>query len=315
MKRIVALLFALFLITSVFAVHCCAEGISDLTANETLTVSDDFSKLYIGNKTYSRFNVNTVVNNVGRESVIVVLSDEQRKTVESASAYFNPDKSIVELDVFYLDGADMTVYFLADECKEAYDALVDGYGLECKIDFQWPVDNVVVTEKTLLLGEKTTVTYPYFNEPVYSVMTKSNQYDLYRQHGVVWVDSEWGLCYYLDFQEYGITSEEYLWNLSDKEVTCYEIVDPELKEQLLEAQEESYSDGFGFFENSSLTKSISAVFLVFAFGVLPFVVLVLSVIFFLRTRFCYRKIFLSVAILSGIELLIFVTLLMIAIIF
>jgi hypothetical protein len=112
-----------------------------------------------------------------------------------------------------------------------------------------------------------------------------------------------GRFYYVDYQENNIYSPMSFYpDIGPDLYKAYEITDPALVSQIQSTIESEFSG------SSKLGQMLSSALLIFLFAIIPAVILILSIIFFLRTKAYYR---ITWAVTGGLciaELILFVIL-------
>lgn len=298
MKKIVSLLVALLLLTCCFCLTASAEG--------TIIISNDYENIYMNGSTYSRFNTSRLnVDYTENVYSSISLSEAQQETIERITLQVNEDKSLISAEFNFKDGSYLTAEYMNSKYLPIYEDIVNNYIGTYVVDFVWPEENQVRTDRYSLIGS---------GEPLVVSDANSNSiFDVYAENEagtlsvtkgyVVEIDNEF---YYVDYDKNGFDSNNSIYTVAP--VFGYKITDKALLEELEEAMDEYYKEDFGFFLDDSFSDGVSRVFIVFVFAVLPLAVLIVSLIFAIRSKGVYRKLCASISILSGIELTIFIVL-------
>lgn len=299
MKKFISVIIAVILLSSCF-------GISAFAGSLTVTFSDDFQKLYMGANSYSRIDASMLVLENSEVKINKIeLSAAQQETVKNVSLCANKQCNVIEADIYYKDGAWLNVTFLQDDYMEEYYKLVNSQINEYIIDFAWPEGNSVKAQKEDIFGSPTTL---YKNElemcNSFMVSGQSNDGSLVVFTGslLIYRDN----YYYVDFAEAGVGERSWSFYPGDyRELSARKITDSELLESIKAAEDEFYADDFGFFYDDNFTESVSTIFIVFIFAVIPFAIFIVFLILAIRSKTFYKKLFGTVCILSAAELTVF----------
>lgn len=330
MKKILSLMFAFLFIFSCFAVTAFAEDFAiddDFNIFEakqpTITFSEDYQKLYVDGEPFSRFNSSTIAADFGYtvlveyeynsqyytgNSAYVKLTDRQKENIADILIERNQYKNMYRIEIYFNDGSSLTVYFLQDTCFDEYNKIISGNVNEYIVDFSYPEDNTVIAQKTDLFGETVKLNRNDLADlyETYSVFVQSSDGSMVAYVGAVFNIGE--NFYYIDYKETGVDSE-FLYDTPQgmlAELSVHRITDEALLEKLNSAQESYYSDDYGILYDDDATESISTVFLIFIFAVVPAVILVISLVKAIRGKGIYKKIYGTVSALCIAELIVFV---------
>lgn len=299
MKKISAFLFTFIIIVSSLFISVSAQN--------TATISEDFSHLYFKSYSYSKYNPNLadVEPYANYDFCSIELSEEQKKTISSISVDFSEDYMIASVYVDYLDGTSSTIPFLNDKYLDEYQKFVNSTDDSLQIDFEYPEDNQINVTKTQLFGER----YNFYSKDIkynnrYDVNMVSDSGNFYKQAGILLICEDG--YYYADFEESQVEADDvYYLEDYDDYLICYKITDEELIEQIEDSNEDYYDGDMGFLINDDFTDTVSDVFLIIAFAIIPFVIFVCGLIFALRSKTVYKKFFTVTYILAALELAIF----------
>ncbi len=332
MKKILSIMFAFLLIFSCFAVTAFAEdviisepdydywGAIYYESQPVITFSEDYHKMYVDEEPFSRFNASMLStdfyysvdvaeqhNPYSHTGAYVDLTKEQSKNIDSVHIETNNIKNMYRIELCFNDGSSLTVYFLQDTCFDEYNKIISGNVNEYIVDFSYPEDNTVIAQKTALFGEtvklnRNDLTGLY---ETYSVFVQSSDGSMVAYMGAVFNIGE--KFYYIDYKETGVDSE-FLYDAPQgmlAEISVHRITDEALLEELNSAQKAYYDDDYGILYDDNTTETISAVFLIFIFAVVPAVILVISLIKAIRGKGIYKKIYGTVSALCIAELIVF----------
>lgn len=301
MKKITALLILVLLLSLSVVVPVFADS--------AVTISDDYQQLYMDGYTYSRFDAGAIrlPQSYITEDKAVELTEEQKQKISGITLNIDEKQTLVYADIYFKDGSSMYIPFLREDYIEEYNSMIGDDWENCIIDFIWPEGNTIPANKSALFGEnKVTLDEGFLQMCDYcDVNIESSDGSFAVSKGaIVFYSDEY---YYIDYASAKIDTSDGFSPYDYTELPAYEIVDPELLEDIKEAEGEYYSDGLGFLFNDDLTSSISAVFLVFIFGLIPLAVFVLFLILAIRAKGTYKKLFYGIVILSALEIILFVT--------
>ena len=299
MKRIIALILAVFCLSSMCVF---AE-----TAEKTASVDENFSTLTLDDERYEAFDFSVSGKaDFSELNCTFDLTATQKETVEKIDAEINHQGNIISATYTFKNGSVLSTYYLHEDFFEEYDTVnSDGWNL-CEIDFIYPENNILNFTKDKLLGESYNLSMA--EDEIanwFDVVAVSGDKSFRVTKGIlIDTDEEY---YYLDFKSAGITYSDFDVENYDH-LPVYRITDPEVKEQIDKAIDEYYDDGFGFLNDDKTTKKVSDIVLVIIFLILPFAVFVLFFILALRSKTKYKKLFRTIYILALILTLIFVVL-------
>lgn len=339
MKKILSIMFAIMLIFSCFAFTAFAEdviiGESDTGGwfpvveenydedfnifyekQPVIKFSEDFKKLYVDGKPFSRFDSSMLSSDCGysvqvddeynpslHNSAYVDLTDAQKGTVSDILIETNPVKNMYRIELYFTDGSTLTAYFLQDTYFEEYNQIISGNAEYYSIDFLYPDGNIVSAEKSDLFGE--TVVFErgdlidLYDFYYVSVANKDNSITMWAGQ-VFSLNDEF---YYCDYAENGFDNDFFVSDI--EECTVHKITDEALLAELANAEQRYYEDDYGYLYDDSLTETVSAVFLIFVFAVIPTVIFVIFLIKAVRGKGIYKKIYGAVAALCVAELAVF----------
>lgn len=293
-----------YLIVAALLLFSCL-GLTAFAADSSVTISDDYQKLYMNGNSYSRFNVSRVETYY--DLVVdtpVELSATQQELIASVELQTNAQENVVHADIYFNDGAVLSVGFLQDDYLEAYNEFISSEDGIYVIDFEWPAGNTVDATTADLLGNETTLDRTVLEWcSHYPVIIRSadGSLELYKGALIVFEDK----YYYSDFDEIGVTDWYDFNPYSYDYLAAHEITNASLLADIQEAENEFYADDLGFLYNDDLTEVISTIFLVFVFAVIPLAILIVFLILAIRSKTIYRKLFSGICIFSGAELIVF----------
>lgn len=327
MKKLISFLIVFVVVFSCFTVTAFADSTpydskhSDVVFayQPVITFSEDYQTLYMDGEPFSRFNASIISADIYRtvliedernpqlfNSAYVDLTDKQKESISEITIQTNEAINMFSVSLSYSDGSMLRIYFLKDTYREDYENVINGNADAYCIDFQYPDGNIVLAEKSSLFGESTTVQggeiYDY-----YYVNATNKDLSIQKPAGAVFfLDGE---PYYLDYAE-AIFDGGHAFFYSDEVddnqwYTVHKITDENLVASIYEAQEKFYNDDFGIFFDNEVGAVISKIFLVLVFGLIPFAILIFSLVKCIRGKGAYKKIFGFISILCAIEVVVF----------
>lgn len=331
MKKIISILSVTLVIIFCLGVVSFASGEVTLPTKNTefVTLSDDLQELYYNDKTYSRINGSLInydmfyddeyyveyeidsssIPPIIEEELRVKLNDKQKLQIDDVLCSANETENIIDIEVYYKDGATLCTTFMRNDCVDEYNKIISGESDGYSIDFMWPDGNIVSTTKDKLFSEKKTeIKFGAWEYPdAYDVVANSKDKSFSIDIGTIILKDD--VFYYFDFKENDITDyfDSVLFEDGEKTISVYEITDPELITALEEAYQKYLEDDYGFLFDEDLSESVSKVFFVIIFAVIPFAIFVASVILALRSKKkIYRKIFAAISVLTLAEVITFI---------
>lgn len=294
--------YLICIITSILLFSCLGmTAFADETAS---TISDDYQTVYLNGKTYSRFNASLIETEYDTYDVTPELTDAQQENITNISIMANESESLLSVDIDFKDGSTLSANFMRDDYRKNYDELIKNPNTPYIIDFEWPEGNQVTGSKSLFTANPVVLAQRSLNRSAsYHVLMNIIEDDTRIYKGsLLIVDDHY---YYVDYEEIGVTNPYFFLPYEYTELPAYEITDPDLVAEIIAGEDAYYDDDFGFFYDDDLTKTISTVFLILIFAVVPAVILILFLILAIRTKTIYRKLFAAICGCAGLELVIF----------
>lgn len=296
MKKLIPLIITTLLLFSCLGLTAFAESSS-------VTISDDYQQLTLDGNTYSRFNTSMVEVNYFSIDMPVSLSTAQQELIDEVIFQINEDTTFIYAEIHFKDGAVLSVEFIRDDYLATYDEISSNQNAEYIIDFEWPEGNTVTTEKTNLFGDSVVLDYGDLEWCDYfPVLMENNDGALSAHKGSLLIIDE--KCYYVNYEEIDVDSWYEFDPYGYDELPAYEVTNTDLLASIQEAEETYYADDFGFLYNDDLTETISAVFLILVFIVIPFAIFVVFLILAIRSKTVYKKMFGTICIFSSLVLII-----------
>ena len=302
MKR----LFSLFLCILMLASICLmpATAYAAPSKKVTLTFSEDYSLLYTDSETFRRYDIALLSYNLltleENEYEAKFLAEE--KNVKELMIDRSEDGLVYWAYITYRDGSTLSCGYLREDAIPLYNQLKNATLMDCLIDFEWPEDNEVATDFSLLSQEpavilkEDTLTMADF----YIVYLFSADPKLKVARGQILIEG--GSYYYMDYVENEI-DELYPYPGDFQSLKAHPIQDEALITQL-----ETAANNFGgFFPIAEkVAKVIGIALLVLFFGVVPAGLFIFGLLLCFRSKkSAYRKIGISMLVPAGICLLVF----------
>lgn len=340
MKKLLSLIISFVLIFSCFAVTVFAEDmainsetVEDLFAEDTEdfdvfnakmpigTFSDRYENFYADGEQYTRINATIVEMDLDYywiveeeynddyyigTSIYIELSNQQKQEIKKVSLKTNKERTVVEATLTYFDEVEMKIVYLKDDYLGEYNNLVNGETDTLTVNFTYPNYNQVVAQKSQLVGETMTFTRN-------QLANWSNDFDVIAENSdgsmsvvagkILLIDDEY---YYVNYSETGLSENDVYNNIgrfANKPV--HKIIDTALIEEFDNALVEYYEDDYGVLYDDNATESISIVFFVFVFAVVPLAILVFFLIKAIKGKGIYKKLYFAVVAICLAEIIVF----------
>ncbi len=290
MKKILSITVAVLVLCSCFVFTVAAEG-------GPITLSDDYSELYVDSDTYIQVEDTSlyvecdfVVNNE------VTLNEAQSKTIRSVELYSNDSGNIIEAYIEMKIGSSARVVYMNSDSLMEYNVLKNSR--EYTVDFIYPEGNTVKASYEALFGKPDTL---YEDDLVfcdfYYVYTASSESGMSLCKGMVL--SGLYYVYYLDFEQAGIEDPYDFSPYEATELDVYKITDPSLESDLIDAELVYYGED-PLDENSETDLWFGgAVVLLFVVVILLLGVFVTFLVLGICSKTEYRKLFLTISIIAA----------------
>ncbi len=313
MKKILSVFIVCLVLLSSFCLVASADkfaitesdGISTLDPDVNITFSEDFKQLYFGDTTYSSFPIEKISfsSDYYIDNLTILSEHPQKEKIDNISLFASKNGETISAGIYYKDGSSLNVDYFRDDYIEEYTRLESTDPEDLYIVFSQFRDeeNIVVkTTKTLLKGEKEELKV---NEiklmDWFEVSAKSEKLNFFTQKGCFLDYSD--EYYYIDFAEANIDPNNFdPWIY---EGTAYKITDLALIQQIEEGLDKFYDEDYGIFFDDDFTKAVSKVFITLIFAIIPFAILVFTLICGFKAKKIYKKLFFTTAILSAAELI------------
>ncbi|MBE7064418.1 MAG: hypothetical protein E7384_01210 [Ruminococcaceae bacterium] len=300
MKRFITFIIAVVVLSSCL-------GITVFAKSDTVTFSDDFQKLYTEDGTYSPINI----SNLRQEYIYYsnrepMLNEKQKETVSDIELEANDKETLFRATINYKNGTQLIISYLLDEYHNVYNDVVSGNISTYIVDFTYPYENHAEVKKDALFGEKVTLSSKELHRcDYYNVYVENSAADISSFTGVLLIYKD--NYYYADFNEIGYEKRKvYEFNPYDfDELDVHIITDTDALQAVRSSEEDFYNDDFGFFFDDSFAENISLVFIFLVFAIAPLALFIVALIFAIRNKGLYKKLYTAVLALSGCELVVF----------
>ena len=311
MKKILSIFIAVLVLLSCFSFNTFASeeiGPYDeaaLDPNSVITFSEDYKKLYVDDIPYSRFNSSTIsiTTYLGIDNEIEFSNSQS--DVEDTNILSSENGEMLDVELYFKDGFSLSATYLRDDYIKEFNHLTESDTEKLYIVFQladeYETEEIVVeADLNLLKGEPCEITASFMgmNELFY-VSAKSDKFEMYVDKGTLFYTGD-EYCY-VDYAEFGMNPEEF--DSYSYEGAAYKVTDPALLQQIEEARAKYYEDDYGIFFNDDFTEIVAKVFIILLFAVVPFAILVLTLILGIKAKGIYKKLYFTTCILAAAELI------------
>ena len=273
MKRKICLLFVVLSLLLTLAISASANVAC------TLVIDEDLQHVTVNGDVYVRADVSQLEGYYYRMDADVQLTEAQQELYKDVQLYVMEDvPSVIRLDIQHKDGMTMQITYIEESAYEEYLSLLEQE--EYTVRFVFPSDNDIITEKSLLCDEETTLYKDQLNRAIFfDVYAVGENWMTIRKGWLVIVDEAY---YYVDMEATGLDGDDYLYRKA--KVDAWRVTDRDLRMRFDNAMDAYYGDGLGVLENPEVADRVSSVFMVIIFGFLPFAVLVAFTLFAIFTK-------------------------------
>lgn len=313
-----------------------AFSISSFAYDNTVTLSEDYSTLYLNGKTYSKANTEAVNLNVYadgkvftsdfgieddsyvnfQERLNLQLTDSQK--AELTKAYISmlgESKLFADVELSFKDGTTIWYSYVRDDVKDDFNQIKNGKNNEYVIKFETYSDHgdilKTVPKKNLLTSDMEMVLFDYCEQ--YSVAITSEKYGYSVDMGCILIDTDYiddknSYYYYFDFAETGITSIYDLYETNNyTKLSVHKITDEETIAIIEEGLDEYYNSDFGYIYNEEFTEPVAKIFFTLVFAIFPLAIAVLTIILAVKSKKgLYKKLLIATSGLSLASLAVFI---------
>ena len=313
MKKIISIIIAVLLLVSCFGFSASAsimqedrvmatnEEECELSKDAIITFSEDFKTLTVDNQTYSRFNTRNLY-------IETYLELENRlvynnKTVEDIELFANLKGNVIDATIHYNDGSYLVCTFMDDRYIAEVNNIVNEKNKDSYIEFNLKEEKYFKVDTQKLKAKSVVIKTEdfYYESQTFSV------YGLTSDNGIR-IDK--GRIHVLPDKVYYETNGSNDENLCEdgENWKLYEIEDKKLIEEINKKEKQYYKESeYGLFMNEEVLEKISIVFFVIFFVILPFAVMVASIVFAIRSKKpIYKKMYIITSIAAGVQTVIFV---------
>ena len=293
MKKILSIVIAALLLCSCFMFSASADDAS-------ITLSADYSELYINSETYYQVQDTSLYVECGFVfEDEVTLSEEQTKLIKSVKLNCDEYGRVVEAVINMRIGDPATVIYMNSDALEEYEALKTNN--KYTVDFISPEGNSVRVSREALFDTPVTLG----EDPLY--------YCDYYYVGSVSSDGGMSLCkemilsdiysfYYVDFEQAGI-NDPYQFDPNEQtELAAYKITNSSLKGELTDAEDKYYGVDLTTDEEVPDFMFGGAIIILFILAILLLGVAVTFLILGINSKTQYRKMFFAICITAGCAL-------------
>lgn len=272
-------------------------------ADTTCSISEDLQTLVIDDIPYTRINTSSLTMDYTEYlEKEFTLTPKQEKTIEKIDLTAYESRTIIQVDIHYFDGSVLSIDFLQDEYLDTYQYILEHKAPKYTIDFQYPSGNTVAVSESDLFGENVFLGKSDLDWCDYFyVSIQSSDGRLTSVTGALLIVDD--VFYYVDFDEIHLESWYDFYPYDMSKLPAHEITNAEVILELMDAEEKYYEDDFGFLYNDELSITISKAFATFIFILIPLSVFITFLILGIRSKTNYKKLFLLICSLSGVELL------------
>ena len=293
--------YLICIITAILLFSCLS--MTAFAENTAPTISDDYQTIYINGETYSRFNASLVGTSYYTYDITPELTDTQQENITAIDIEMNDSRTILSVQIGLKDGSTLSANYIREDYLQTYNDLTTDPNSPYTIDFFYPLDNTVTGSKSDFMGTPVALSeYEIYSSNYFDVFMTLNEDSSIYSGSLLIIDDSY---YYVDYEENGVLNWSYFDLYEYTELAAYEITDSELVANIQAGEEAYYGDDYSFFYDDELTNSISSVFLILIFAVVPAIILVLFFIFALRSKGIYRRLFAVICGCAGAELIIF----------
>lgn len=315
MKKILNIILCALVAVSLFTVSVSAvEAVPLGGASGTATFNEDYTRLTYKGEEYSLIDGNDIgyadaYDDFEKEGAIGInLTEEQMKTVAELDLTPMTNGLVIEADYRLNTGVEMSITYLNDKYMDKFQSALTREEDKVGIDFMYPEGNYLETTLTKLKETKTTKRIDYSMGESFTVQVeldeklKNNVYVVLGE--IILVDDAY---YYLDYMDAGMNNDEGIYTYFEdgaRECTVYQISDPDTLWNL-ENCYNLYNEDMGIINDEEAAEAVVNFLATIVFAVLPLVVLVLSVIFAIRFKEKYRKLFIALGAVAIAEIIVF----------
>lgn len=312
---------------------CLSVHAEDNQFSGKLSIAEDYSSASYNGKMYisAEFDLSAtdIHRNIPKSSI--TLTSTQESVISSIEAY--TIDAFLYVNIYYKKGGNAFYTYIDSAYLEQYEAFIAEGGSTYIVTSPWSQSIETTLDK--LQGEKITMKayeldYCYVSELSVSTMSEDGYFAAFR--GYVFTDGE--SIYYIDYSQFGADvayytdrhlsyhPSSYVTNNFD-EATVWKITDKNLIADIsaIAGYNQDQSNG-GFIdefdgESDGVATAIAIIFIisvVFIFGLVPLAGLIFAIIMSVKCKGVYKKLYRILAIILAVELLLFITVVLLFII-
>lgn len=319
MKKLLALILALFCISSVTA-YATAPVVAETTKDRiteisqdvvyTVVLEDELNGLFVNGEYYTLFNANHIETDGFNDFRFATsMSDELKERLQDVELYITTDLSVVSATYDFKDGTSLSAKYLKHSFVREFDRLVSDDWQIGEIEFEYPYDNQLPIMQEKLYGKQVNLFTNEIGDTNYHefrVYATTDKCELKAEKGML-ITSE-DKYYYIDYAKAELGNIKYF-NIADyAEILAFEITDENLCNKIEECVDDFYDDDYGFLDDDNFTESVSNVLLTIVFLILPLAAFVLFLILAIRSKGYYKKLFRIIYISAVLVVIMFVVL-------
>ncbi|MBO5321929.1 MAG: hypothetical protein J6B22_04920 [Clostridia bacterium] len=319
MKKIIALILALFCISSVTA-YATAPVVAETKKDQTtvisqdivyqVTLEDELNGLFVNGEYYTLFNANNIETDGFDEfQYAISMSDELKEKTQDVDLYITPDLSVVSATYNFTDGTSLSAKYLKHSLVREFDRLVSDDWQIGEIEFEYPYDNQLFIKQEKLYGKQVNLFTNEIGDTNYHefrVYATTDKCELKAEKGMLITSND--KYYYIDYAKAELGNIKYF-NIADyAEILAFEITDENLCDKIEECIDEFYDDDYGFLDDDNFTDSVSKALLTIVFLILPLAAFVLFLILAIRSKGYYKKLFRIIYISAVLVVIMFIVL-------
>lgn len=317
MKKIIALLVTVLVLLSALSLPVFAtetpsfddEWDDDYTtvldSSTPISFANDYKTLYFGKEKYV-----SIPNKYIQTYVLAELDNpikftaKQKAEVSEIILTASYKGALIDADIYFFDGSNTLIHFIKQEYVEEYKTLFTDKSIEYEVNFEYPDGNTVPLSRNMLIGKEITISDIMDINDYFEIIASTKDESISVAIGKLLLYKD--EYYYFDYQ---LNNSSYIDDIYDRDTAIVtKITNQQLIKKLKEAEQRYYEEDMGFFFDDSFTSSISDIFLVIIFAILPFAAFVVFTVIAIRSKGTYRKLSIIINSLIIAELAIFTVL-------
>ena len=318
---------SLFIILIVLSLTLCLPALA--STERIITISEDYMELYYNGTTYVRTDTSMLHYDIysdgmekydefgsyyyacpppsnHNELYTIKLTDKQHSEINLVEITdVNDAETIFLIIIHFKDGSELHIDFLSEKFIDEYRRITSGNADKFVIDFMWPYGNVAILDK-----EK----YYIGNEVIIDAYEYDEEFPVYANSEAGGFESEVGYIYAVSENYYFYSfidseiknADEYIENMNEK-IQVIELTDKDTISQIEIGINKYYNDEYGYLYNDELTETISKIFFILIFAIMPAVICVVTFILALKSKKAlYKKLLFATCGISILEIVTFI---------